>query len=62
MTSSCVFPSRFLASSILKLKPKDVQEFGVSKQTLWNVCQKINKNVFQKISLKIKMTASCFQL
>ena len=30
-----------IASRILKLKPKDVKKFGISKQTLWNIKNKI---------------------
>lgn len=29
-----------IAPSVLKLKLKDVKEFGISKQTLWNVKKK----------------------
>ena len=39
---------------ILDLKPKDVKEFGISKQTLWNMKEKISYNQFDGISIKIK--------
>ncbi|MEM4778159.1 MAG: hypothetical protein QW062_01785, partial [Thermoplasmatales archaeon] len=29
---------------VLKLKPKDVRDKGISKQTLWNIKQKIRNN------------------
>ncbi|MGI0087731.1 MAG: hypothetical protein ACREBI_07185 [Nitrosotalea sp.] len=32
---------RKIAPRILRLKPKDVKKFGISKQTLWNVKKKI---------------------
>jgi len=43
-----------IALSILKLKPKDVKKFGISKQTLWNVKRKIGLDQFNRISNKIK--------
>ena len=43
-----------IAPSILKLKPKDVKKFGISKQTLWNVKRKIGLDQFNRISNKIK--------
>lgn len=45
---------RELAPRILELKPKDVKEFGVSKQTLFNVKNNIFCNKVNRISLKIK--------
>jgi len=50
-----------IAPSILKLKPKDVKEFGISKQTLWNVKVKIRSNGFLRISKKVKivLTHTC---
>jgi outer membrane lipoprotein-sorting protein len=44
-----------IAPSILKLKPKDVKEFGVSKQTLWNVKKKIESYQINRISNSIKI-------
>jgi len=43
-----------IALSILKLKPKDVKKFGISKQTLWNVKKNIRLNQIERISYKIK--------
>jgi len=43
-----------IAPSILKLKPKDVKKFGISKQTLWNVKNNMCLNKFDSISTKIK--------
>ena len=45
---------REIAPKILKLKPKDVKEYGVSKQTLWNSKIKIKENLIEHISIKIK--------
>jgi len=43
-----------LAPSILKLNPRDVKKFGISKQTLWNVKKNIRLNQIERISYKIK--------
>ncbi|TAK25118.1 MAG: hypothetical protein EPO37_01855 [Nitrosarchaeum sp.] len=50
------FERRFvdLTPRILKLKPKDVKKFGISRQTLWNVKQNILERHLEKISNKIK--------
>lgn len=48
-----------IAPSILKLKPKDVKKFGISKQTLWNIKQKIGVNQVNRISNKIKIQLVC---
>ena len=47
---------RKIAPKILKLKPKNVKKFGISKQTLWNVKCKIKGDGFYKISNRIKIT------
>lgn len=44
---------RKLAPMILELKPKDVKEFGISKQTLWNAKKKIRINQFNRISTRV---------
>lgn len=44
-----------IAPSILKLKPKDVKKFGISKQTLWNVKRKIRMNQIIRISNNTKV-------
>jgi hypothetical protein len=44
-----------IAPSILKLNPRDVKEFGISKQTLWNVKKQIQLNQIHKISNRIKI-------
>lgn len=44
-----------LAQKVLVLKPRDVKEFGISKQTLWNVKNKTMINELKKISKKIKL-------
>lgn len=46
-----------IAPKILELKPKDVKEFGISKQTLWNVKRMIGTGNYDRISIKIKQ---CF--
>ena len=46
---------RKIASDVLKLFPKDVKQFGISKQTLWNVKKKIKSNDLGSISAKIKI-------
>ena len=45
---------RELAPKILELKPKDVKEFGISKQTLWNVKHKSKTKNFSRISNSVK--------
>ena len=37
---------------ILSLKPKDVKDKGISKQTLWNIKKRIRKNEIQIQSLE----------
>lgn len=37
-----------------ELKPKDVKEYGISKQTLWNVKQKVSYDVLSEISKEVK--------
>lgn len=49
-----------IAPSILKLKPKDVKKLGISKQTLWNVKQKIRLKQSDRISDKFKIKLFCF--
>ena len=44
-----------IAPSILKLKPKDVKKFGISKQTLWNVKRKIRSNQLSRVSYETKI-------
>lgn len=44
-----------LAPKILELKPKDVKEYGISKQTLWNVKQMIETNQLLRISNRNKI-------
>ncbi len=39
-----------ISDRILELKPKDVKRVGISKQTLWNVKQKIRSDVNNRIS------------
>lgn len=46
---------RKIAKHVLKLKPKDVKKVGISKQTLWNVKQKVKLKQFSRISHKIKI-------
>jgi len=43
-----------LTPKILKLKPKDVKKFGISKQTLWNIKNKIETKELYRISIIIK--------
>ncbi|MEX0862676.1 hypothetical protein [Nitrosopumilus sp.] len=43
-----------LAPKILELKPKDVKDFGISKQTLWNIKNKIKSEQSKQISNRIK--------
>jgi hypothetical protein len=56
-----------IAKDVLKLKPKNVKKFGISKQTLWNVKKKIESDKFHRISEKMKIKlmdwhASCCYL
>ena len=46
---------RKIAPKILELKPKDVKKFRISKQTLWNVKEKIKNQQIKKISNRIKI-------
>ena len=39
---------------ILSLKPKDVRDKGISKQTLWNIKKRILKNVIKYKSKTLK--------
>ncbi|MDE2589861.1 MAG: hypothetical protein KGL95_09395, partial [Patescibacteria group bacterium] len=48
-----------IAKDVLKLNPRDVKKFGISKQTLWNVKRKIKLNQYNKISNKIKSQILC---
>lgn len=43
-----------ISKDVLKLNPRDVKKFGISKQTLWNVKEKIRLNQSNKILNKIK--------
>jgi hypothetical protein len=43
-----------IAPMVLKLKPKDVKKFGISKQTLWNVKKKIELGNSHRISNRMK--------
>lgn len=42
-----------LIPQILKLNPRDVKKFGISRQTLWNVKQKVKLHQIDRISNKI---------
>lgn len=46
---------RELVPQILKLNPIDVKKFGISRQTLWNIKQKIIKNQLDTIATKTKI-------
>ena len=46
---------KFKVPQILKLIPKNVKEFGILKQTLWNIKNKVRQNQLGKISTKIKI-------
>lgn len=46
---------RGIASLILKLNPKDVRKFRISRQTLWNIKQKRKLEKNDKISIKLKI-------
>jgi len=39
---------------ILSLKPKDVRDKGISKQTLWNIKERIRKNEMKYKSKTLK--------
>jgi len=43
-----------MSKDILKLNPRDVKKFGISRQTLWNVKNRIGLNQTCKISNKTK--------
>ncbi|HEV2192541.1 MAG TPA: hypothetical protein VGR54_02855 [Nitrosopumilaceae archaeon] len=43
-----------IAKDVLKLNPRNVKKFEISKQTLWNVKKKIKINQINRISDKIK--------
>jgi len=45
---------RKLAPKILELRPRDVKENGISKQTLWNTKKKIGEKQFIRISINTK--------
>ena len=45
---------REISALILKLNPRDVKKFRISKQTLWNIKQKIITNQLERISTKSK--------
>ena len=47
---------RELTPKILELKPNDVKNSGISKQTLWNVKKKIKLQIFFSVSTKTKLT------
>lgn len=47
---------RDLIPRILELKPKDVKRFGISRQTLWNIKNKIKTNQLHRISNKLKIS------
>ena len=44
-----------IAPKMLELKPRDVKEFGISKQTLWNVKNNIETDKIEQISKPIKI-------
>ncbi|MHB8546479.1 MAG: hypothetical protein ACYDAJ_06905 [Nitrosotalea sp.] len=44
-----------ISDIILKLNPKDVKKFGMSRQTLWNVKKHIKTNCLARISYKMKL-------
>jgi len=43
-----------MTPKILELKPKDVRELGVSKQSLWNIKNKIKTDQIHRISNGLK--------
>lgn len=49
--------SKFLdvVQDVMKLTPRDVKKFGISKQTLWNSKAKIRSNSLSRISKKVKI-------
>lgn len=44
-----------ISDRILELKPKDIKKVGISKQTLWNVKNKITNTNIDRISKQIKI-------
>lgn len=48
-----------ITQKVLDLKPKDVKGFRISKQTLWNVKQRIKQNKTSGISNRIKVQLVC---
>jgi len=46
---------------ILSLKPKDVRDKGISKQTLWNIKERIRKNEMKYISKALKEIYKVYQ-
>jgi hypothetical protein len=46
---------------ILSLKPKDVRDKGISKQTLWNIKERIRKNEMKYKSKALKEIYKIFQ-
>jgi len=46
---------------ILSLKPKDVRDKGISKQTLWNIKERIRKNEMKYKSKALKELYKIFQ-
>lgn len=49
------FKFKEIVPNVLKLNPRDVKKLGISKQTLWNIKQKIDINQLNKISNKTKI-------
>ena len=46
---------------ILSLKPKDVKDKGISKQTLWNIKERIRKNEMKYRSKVLKEIYKVYQ-
>jgi len=46
---------------ILSLKPKDVRDKGISKQTLWNIKERIRKNEMKYKSKALKEIYKAYQ-
>jgi len=46
---------------ILSLKPKDVRDKGISKQTLWNIKERIRKNEMKYRSKALKEIYKAYQ-
>jgi hypothetical protein len=44
---------RKISDGVLALRPRDVKKVGISKQTLWNVKNRIKENRLEKISKRI---------